>query len=262
MAKVTIVPLDKALPAVSPAGFSGTGSIRTAVDGTGFPLRLHIHDLAPGEELRIGPIAADCAGYVWHGGVQADRRELPRGSSIIVERGQTLAVQGGSEAAQLLTFSACEGPESLSEGGHVHLLAADRVPRSADLGSGGVAGAIHADSDCPTCDVWLHENQFPPTEPMSAEDEARGIHSHSEDEIIFVLDGSIRLGRKHYGPGTAIAIAADTLYSFTPGPKGLSFVNFRASMPGDIKFAAGHAMSETGYWRERLPRPEYEDVAG
>lgn len=262
MAKVAIVPLDKAQAAKSPAGYSGAGTVRAAVDGAAFPLRLHIHELAPGEDLTIGPMPADCAGYVWRGAVEADGRDLPQGSSLIVERGQTLAVRGGNETSQLLTFSAVEQLKSPSPGGHVHLLPSDRVPRSDDLGASGVAGAMHADSDCPTCDVWLHENHFQPSEQMSPEDEARGIHSHSEDEIIFVTGGSIRLGRKLYGPGTALAIAADTLYSFTPGPEGLSFVNFRASMPGDIKFAAGHAISETGYWREKLPRPEYVDIAG
>ena len=54
-----------------------------------------------------------------------------------------------------------------------------------------------------------------------------------------------------------MAIAADTLYSFMAGPEGLGFVNFRAAKPGDIRFVNGFSMSETQYWRDRLPRPEY-----
>ena len=42
----------------------------------------------------------------------------------------------------------------------------------------------------------------------------------------------------------------------------MGFVNFRAGTPGDIRFANGHAMSETGYWRERVPRPAYLEPAG
>ncbi|MBV1687676.1 hypothetical protein KRR38_08300 [Novosphingobium sp. G106] len=111
---------------------------------------------------------------------------------------------------------------------------------------------------CPTCEVWLHENHFPGrATPMTPEEEKRGVHSHSEDEIIFVIDGEIRLGNKLYGPGTAVAIAADTLYSFTTGPKGLSFINFRAGAPGDIQFANGPAISETGYWKDKQLTPEY-----
>src|SRR5579864_6491175 len=121
-----------------------------------------------------------------------------------------------------------------------------------------VGGGMHADSGCTTCEVWLHENHFPAGRPqLTAEEEKRGVHSHSEHEVIFITDGQIRLGNKLYGPGTAVAIAADTLYSFTPGPEGLSFINFRAGTPGDIQFANGMAISETGYWRDRQMKPEY-----
>jgi hypothetical protein len=120
---------------------------------------------------------------------------------------------------------------------------------------------MHADADCEGCAVWLHENHFPGSPGLPPEEQQRGVHSHSEDEIIFVIAGDIRLGTRLYGPGTALAIAADTLYSFTPGPKGLSFINFRAGRPGDIQFANGMRIDEPGYWRERLPRPEYLEPA-
>ena len=140
----------------------------------------------------------------------------------------------------------------------MRLLPAERVPRmAAEPGSSGVSGGLHADSDWPGSAVWLHENHFPGGMELSPEQAARGIHSHSEDEIIFVTAGAMRLGQRLVGPGTAIAIAADTLYSFTASPEGLSFVNFRAAMPGDIHFASGASISETGYWRERVGRPDY-----
>jgi hypothetical protein len=120
---------------------------------------------------------------------------------------------------------------------------------------------MFADSGCETCAVWLHGNSFPPSGPPDAEAEKRGVHCHSEDEIIVVIDGAMRLGRKLVGPGTAIAIRADTMYAFTPGPEGLSFVNFRAGVPGDIQFANGMTISETGYWKDRLPRPDYRAPA-
>ena len=91
----------------------------------------------------------------------------------------------------------------------------------------------------------------------SPEQTARGIHSHSEDEVIFITSGAIRLGQKLFPAGTAVAIAAGTLYGIAPGPEGMSFINFRAGTPSDIRFASGMAMSETDYWKQRLPRPEY-----
>jgi hypothetical protein len=120
---------------------------------------------------------------------------------------------------------------------------------------------MHFAADCPTCEIWLHENHFPGMAAPTPEEQSRGVHSHSEDEIIFVTAGRIRLGTRLHGPGTALAIAADTLYGFTAGPEGLSFINFRAGRPGDIRFASGMAISETGYWQERVTRPDYLEVA-
>ncbi len=258
MPKVSIGTPYKARSVAGVEGFAGAAATRAYFDGARDPLHLHLHDLAPCHKLTIGPMAADCAAYVWSGGIAAGGRELAAGSSLIVERGAAIEVTCCAAPTQLLTFAAAHAPASPRAGGHVHLLPAERVPRLDKLGGPGPAGGgIHADSACPTCEVWLHENYFPGGGPLSPEDAAIAIHSHSEEEIIFVTAGAIRLGNRLCGPGTAIAIAADTLYSFAPGPDGLSFVNFRAAMPSDIVFANGSRISETGYWRDRLPRPEY-----
>lgn len=260
MAKVLVVSPEKAAAASLPPGFADGGEVRTYLEGDRFPLQLHLHRLAAGQSLRIGPLAVECVAYVWRGEAVSDGNAIASGSSIIVEQGSSVSVSAGGEGAQLLVFSAARAPETQSPGGHVHLLPADRVPRYGS--DGGHSGGLHADADCPTCSVWLHENHFPPAEPLSEEQQKGGIHSHSEDEIIFVIDGEMRLGNKQAGPGTALAIAADTLYSFSPGPNGLSFINFRAAMPSEIRFANGHSMSETGYWREKVARPDYLELAG
>ena len=271
MAKVAVVGPERARAVSAVAGLGGNGALRAYVDGAGNPIHLHLAELGPGENLHVGPLAGDCAAYVWQGDVEAGPKgkgvALAAGSSAIVERGGALELTGGLGGAQVLLFSAVEGSDgagagdgaaNVQKGGHVHLLPAARVPRMApEPGSAGVSGGLHADSACPSCTVWLHENHFPGGMELSAEQTARGVHSHTEDEIIFVIGGEIRLGSKLYGPGTALAIAADTLYGFTAGPAGLSFVNFRAAMPGDISFAHGARISETGYWRERVPRPVY-----
>ena len=58
-----------------------------------------------------------------------------------------------------------------------------------------------------------------------------GRHLHTEDEIIFILKGSIVVGRRQLTPGSALAIDANTVYTFTAGEGGLSFINFRAQDP-------------------------------
>lgn len=52
-------------------------------------------------------------------------------------------------------------------------------------------------------------------------------HAHTEDEIVYVLSGAIHLGARVLGPGDALYVAKDTLYSFDVGPEGCSFLNFR-----------------------------------
>ena len=244
MAKVAVVGPERAREVASVAGQAGTGKLRAYVDGAGNSIHLHLAELGAGESVTVGPMAGDCAAYVWQGAVSAGGAALDMGSSAIVERGAVLELIGGVAGAQVLLFSGT-GAEA-GEGGHVHLLPVDRVPRMApEAGSSGVSA------------VWLHENHFPAGMDLSAEAAERGVHSHTEDEIIFVIGGEIRLGSRIYGPGTALAIAADTLYGFTAGPLGLSFVNFRAAMPGMISFAHGAQISETGYWKEKVPRPVY-----
>jgi len=261
MPKVSVVSPERAKVA-NAVGRFGEGATSAYFEGEKYPLHLYLHQLGEGQRLRIGLLETDCLGYVWRGTAHAEGNVMPQGSSLVVEHGQSLDVEAGAGGATVLTFSSAHPIPDQGDGGHVHLLPADRVPRSGDLGGGsGVAGGMHFDSACPSCTVWLHENHFPPSGPLTEEQMQRGVHSHSEDEIIFVTAGAVRLGPKLFGPGTAVQIAADTLYSLSAGPEGLSFINFRPGMPGDIRFANGMTISETGYWRERLPRPEYLAVA-
>lgn len=262
MAKILVVPPEKTEADALPAGCSGPGDVRTYVPAEKFPLRCHEVRLAAGEQITVGPTETESIGYIWHGDATAGGHRLLAGSSFVVERGERLVISGESDRCDILLFAASAPPQTCRAGGHVHILPNQHVPRDNALTESGVSGGMHADSQCPTCSVWLHENGFPGMQPATPEEQSVAVHSHSEDEIIFVVSGEIRLGRKLYPEGTAIAIAADTLYSFTAGPDGMRFINFRAGQPSDLKFANGDKMDEVAYWREKLPRPEYlEPVA-
>ena len=52
-------------------------------------------------------------------------------------------------------------------------------------------------------------------------------HAHLQDEIIYVVAGSLILGSRVLGPGSSVLVASNTLYSFRAGPEGVHFVNFR-----------------------------------
>jgi hypothetical protein len=259
MPKVAVITPQRARDSALPPGFAGPLRATAYCNRDADPIQVYLHRLAAGEDLRVGPIASDCVLYVWQGSVTVGAIALAAGSSATVEHGAKLELYSIA-GAMLISFSGSK-EAALAHGragGHVHLLPAERVPRADVLeGSQGVGGAIHADAQCPSCEVWLHENHFAPAEPLGPEASARGIHSHSESEVIFVTAGSIRLGQKLFPSGTAVAIAADTFYHIAPGPEGMSFINFRAGTPSDIRFANGMTISETGYWQQRLPRPAY-----
>jgi hypothetical protein len=52
-------------------------------------------------------------------------------------------------------------------------------------------------------------------------------HAHDEDEIIYILEGSLVFGNRTFGPGTAVMVPAWTLYGFRVGEEGVRFANFR-----------------------------------
>jgi hypothetical protein len=114
--------------------------------------------------------------------------------------------------------------------------------------------ALHADSQCPTCSSWLHENEY------ASEDVETVLHSHSEDEVMFVTAGTMRVGNRYFGPGTALAVRANVKYGFFSGPGGLSFVNFRNAAP-TYRTADGSVMlDEAELWRNLCGEPRYRTL--
>jgi hypothetical protein len=217
------------------------------------PIHLTLHRLAPGDTLALEAEVAARLAYVWKGGVEAAGRGLPAGSVVIAERGAVSEMVGRAAQSDVLVFGGTQPTAKPGGRGQLHILPRDRAPTVSSMGASGVSGTLFADGGCPTCGVWLHENRFP-AQSVASTDPKAGVHSHDENEIIFVTEGRMRLGNKLVGPGTALAIAAGTMYSFLPGPDGLTFVNFRAGRPGLIHFADGRDIDEVGVW-SGLDRP-------
>lgn len=53
-------------------------------------------------------------------------------------------------------------------------------------------------------------------------------HAHADDEIVYVVDGALHVGRRVCGPGSSFFIPGNTLYGFRAGPAGCRYLNFRA----------------------------------
>lgn len=257
MARVSVAEPQRSPSREHVEGFElSGGTIIALFDRPTDPIHAHVHFLPPHATLSFARNSVDRVAYIWHGDVTVDRIALPQGSSVIAERGAVASIQAAMSGATVVTFGSSSVLPADRTGGSRHVLLAAAVPRF--TGENGIEGALHAAGDCPTCSVWLHENSFPPAAASISHEAAEaGIHCHSESEVIFITGGSMRLGRKLVGPGTAIAIGADTMYSFTPGPEGLRYLNFRAKQPSDIRFKNGHVIDEAGYWRDRVPTPVY-----
>jgi hypothetical protein len=99
-----------------------------------------------------------------------------------------------------------------------------------DDGQGGTLVEVPAGDDRPAgsfrhpgseTELSLHEGRTPPFYEVLP-------HAHLVDEIIYVTSGEMRLGARVLGPGSSVYIPANTLYGFSAGPDGLTFLNFRA----------------------------------
>jgi len=251
MAKVAIRTLDQTEAAV-PAGAKGDVRCRTFFDGEDEPLHLHAYEIEEGASMRLEAGGAELSFFVWRGSAEAAASRLDEQASGIVEPGASLELVGREGGATVLVFNQAEGLAALSGESRVLLLPTDRVPRTFAMGGNeGVGGALHADAHEPTPHVWLHENEFAEAHKETV------LHSHSEDEVIFVRKGSIRLGNRLYPEGTALFIAADTKYGFHSGPEGLGFVNFRVSSPTYTSADGSMVLDEAELWLNAVGKPEY-----
>jgi hypothetical protein len=64
-------------------------------------------------------------------------------------------------------------------------------------------------------------------EVRASPDKPATAHAHETDEIVYVLEGELVIGRRVFGPESAVFIPANTLYSFRVGPEGVRYLNMR-----------------------------------
>jgi hypothetical protein len=255
MAKVQFVTADGTAPIDAPSSAGGRVQSRTYFNKEADPLHLQVYELTAGAVFYAGSPKTDTLVYVWLGAVAVQGVGLVERSSLIVESGAFAEISAVDTAATLLVFTPKKQPAGERSAPRLRLLPRERVPCNRDLaGQGFAGGALHADASPSSCHLWLHENDFyVGGNPVA-------MHSHSEDEIIFVRDGELRVGNRAYGRGAALAIAANTKYGFEVGPAGLSFVNFRASAPTYTSADGATSMDEAEFWRSQTGRPEYLEL--
>lgn len=260
MGRVIFAEIDRAPIAghALPAGVSGLGAIasKAMFDTRDRPLMVWQHEMAPGAALRLDRPAFGHIVYIRRGSIEAEGETLGEGCAVIAEHLCATTLHAGPDGALLLDFHA---PDSCrvrpaKAGGHVHVVGERGILRTGNFkdkdtnltDDAGYTGILWADSDCPTCDLWLHKSSMRGPVPQ-----AGSLHSHSADEIIFILDGEMLMGQRRLTSGTALAIDGDTRYRLGVSDAGLVFLNFRShgSIVSMFEQGAKEPMDEKTLWR-------------
>ena len=224
MGRVVIRNVNESPTAIPPtsAGISVVGDVETkgVITEVSRPIMLWQHTMAPHGEIHWRQPPMGHVAYVWDGVADVNGTPVCRDGVVIIEHGAEAVLRTTTSSATVLHFHrpANLSAETSRAGGHVHVVNGNNAPQYRSSAS---TGYLFATSSCPTCELWFHKNVFPSGSPGA------GLHSHSEDEIIFVLDGTMTLGRRKLSRGTALAIDATTVYRFGVGDDGLTFINFR-----------------------------------
>jgi hypothetical protein len=185
--------------------------------------------------------------YVFDGELGVDGRVCPVGGAVVIESGVAaqLEARGHVRAAHFGSRRDASGSRSplgppAPDGHVVHVLGPGGNWRSGQRE--GVDAVWFTDSTCPTCRSAFFV--------VSSSEAHRGpSHSHSQDEIIFLIDGRIRMGAQEYGPGTALCIPGGTRYAFEGLPDGHRFLNFRTDVSYQTN-AHGQPLLETAASRD------------
>src|SRR5262249_14409420 len=74
-------------------------------------------------------------------------------------------------------------------------------------------------------------------------------HHHTQDEIIFLIDGGLSMGAYDLAPHTALCIPADMRYSFTGHEGGYRFLNYRRDVSHQNNDRSETPMLETAMAR-------------
>lgn len=249
MAKFTTIALDEAEAAPTyQAPRRATGVVRSRRLGPdGYSLWLCDTELADGGSITWGEVHGDDAVYVLEGELEIEGRRCPADGAVIVESGVAATARAVGPAR--VAHFGCTADEPPTGGllgaaapaGHgVHVYG----PGGRFLSGRreGVHAVWYADSTCTTCRAQLLKVTSHPHDRNTA-------HHHSQDEIIYVIAGAMRLGAYEMAAGTALSIPANARYAPKAAEGGHVFLNFRRDVSEQVYDRAGPAQLETALSR-------------
>lgn len=215
----------------------------------GYGLWLCDAQLGDGATIAWSGDHSDDALHVMAGELDVGGRRCPSGGAVIVESGAVATAVAVGPTRVLRVGSSDPKP---SEWGPLGPPAFDRRAVHV-VGPGGMFATgeperVHAvwfsEGTCDTCRAQLFEVTAPP------DDEPWGkAHSHSQDEIIYLLDGSVSMGAYAIEPFTALPIRADVRYALVGGAEGHRFINFRRGVSVQTHAYDPEPLVETAFAR-------------
>jgi len=217
---------------------SGGNDIRHVLHGDKAPIHLTSYRLAPGTRLEWTRPERCRTLFVQTGALMINGQKFGPDSVIVVESDGHCMAEAGPDGAAFHEFLH-HRERSPHRGGKVHAIAGGESPVTRH---DGIDSALPADSTCPGCGVWLQDTFF------HVEGRLVDLHSHTEDEVIFVLEGELLAGPRKLGPGSALSVAKNIVYSFTVGKGGLRFINYRPSRPYYVAHGSDEVRDERGIY--------------
>ncbi|MEZ4332512.1 MAG: hypothetical protein R3F35_12195 [Myxococcota bacterium] len=209
--------------------------------------------LEPGSGLERDREHDDEAIFVVDGALAVEGRVCPTGGAIVIERGADCRVEAIGET-KLLHMGSTEAGSTSAPRSSARRVSAGEASAA---GASGASPRVHvvgprgrfeacepgrethffADATCPTCDVWLLRTgrAFAYESP---------VHSHSQDELIHVLEGEIGIGSLAVRRGETLFVAADQPYRFRGNAGGFAFLNFRSGPSRMTMRATGERIVE------------------
>ena len=167
--------------------------------------------------------------FVLHGSVEAAGRIWDRNSALVVEDGVPTELRAVSADTEIINFGPNTrgtddpGPLGAPEvAGHtIHGVGPGGSSHHESLTDGlRIRGRYYFDSSCSTCRATLLRVRADPGFRQTS-------HAHSADEVIYVLDGEIRVGRDVIAAGEAISVPGGRRYGFVAGNDGCEYINYR-----------------------------------
>ena len=183
-------------------------------------------DLDDGATLTWWTTHGDEGVYVASGALDVDGHECPTDGAVIVEAGATCTARavGRTRVVHVGPYAVDQPTDGLygapSPNDHrVHILGRGGWFASGDRER--VEARWFADSTCPTCRISFFHVRL-------REGNRKDIpHTHTQDELIYVVEGSVVFAQHEYGPRTVLAIPANMRYSLMTGADGIAFLNYR-----------------------------------